>query len=633
MRKLAACLLILTGSAHGESSPSDVAVGHLLRIAENRLELESDTALTAGTTREKKASISDQLAKLSEILGAGSLRPLEEKSEGDLAAVLVSSTIDYDPERVQVLAVPLLRKDGRWVPAPVLSSFENTGISYVHGVSDAAKRLEAWMLRERGEQVRRLRDNVQADLFEDIAKVGNADELRSADPGMLVLGFIEACRQRDLPAMLYHLGGLEEPLPEDWKQSFRFATAQVRDNSPPSRAWQQMTDTTNARAIVGIDRHGDGATVSLGEFDPFDDPPGISSIRILHFPLHRSKSGSWRLGLPTWLVDGNPVGKADPIDSELVEALPASLVKAHPPESFASPGSLADSLRDALAGDRFEAVLPHIRQDGEDALAALQRAAGLWREFRRRDSEIPLLLDVSAQGDDACLLMSHFDARNPEIRGKLIQRVLLQARGGEWAVPIGPVDTNNAPQEELAAWAEGAVKLGEDEWLDRLGIARFPADAIPADAPTAEQARAAAEGWLDAIRSRDPKAIFGTAAAFDDKRATRKLLRNIGHELQADHHAEILKVHRKGRWAAVSTRVKAIESDSDSTFMLYPVITTDDGPRIVAEAILYHSDSRSREFLNESVWTRLENLLSGASVAELKELHAAHDTLADESAP
>ncbi|MFC7338616.1 hypothetical protein ACFQY0_15580 [Haloferula chungangensis] len=630
MRALVVGLLMLCPLAHGESGPSDAAVTFLIKLARDRIDLTRDTALHEGTTAEKEAVIRRQLKRLSSVVDEGELRAIDEKVEGDLAAVLVSRIIDYDPSQLQIFAIGMLRRDDRWLPAPVPASFENTGITYLPELSRSSRELEDWMLRERTHHLTRLRDDIQANLLDDIHKAGSIEELRELSPDEIVLNFIDACSERDLPGALLYLGGLEAKRPKNWDDILQFVSSNIREIKEPNEAWRDLTHMDGARAVIQTDTFANGAMVSIGEFSPFESIPGQPEISIFHFPLERSLDETWRLKLPSWLLDGIPPDGADPSDVELIEAFPEKLIEKQSPLTFRNPGALMESFQQALSSPRFENILPYISPPPSgDALAVLERASELWLDFRGRDSQAPLLLEVQQDGDQACALISLFDDRNPQIRRSLVRRVFLLRKDDHWAIPAHPQEKTDQTSQKLVAWAEKTSGLDEEEWLKRLGLATT-IGGIPADsAPTEAEALVAAKAWLESIRSRDPRAILRSVAAFDDERGIKNLFRTIGHELQADHLTEVLKIHRRGRWAAVSVDTFPTQRSDDPYLLLYPIVRTESGPRVLAEALLYHADTRSRDFLNQTTWNRLNDRLPEAAVAELKEIQNAHDALAN----
>ena len=621
---------MLSPLAHGESGPSDAAVSFLIDVARDRIDLNEDTAIAEGTTSEKEKIIRSQLKRLSSIVEVGELRALEEKVDGDLAGVLVSRVVDYDPSQVQVFAIAMLKRDDRWQPAPVLASFENTGITYLPGLSTSSKALENWMLTQRTIYLTRLREDVQADLLDDIRSAGSLDQLRNNSPEEIVNQFIEACRAKNLPGALVYLGGLETKLPKNWNQILQFVSSNIRGSSETNESWRQLTSSIGARAVIDTDSFDDGAIVSIGDYSPFESTPGQPAVTIFHFPLDRSDEDTWRLRLPSWLLDGDLPDEADPSDESLVEAFPRKLIKKQKPLSFSDPAALMESFQQALCSPDFERTLPHIAlPDSGDALPVIERASRLWRDYRGRESQAPLLLDVRQENDQACALVSLFDDRNPQIRRTLIKPIYLQRKDGHWTIPAIRIDDDDiAPG--LTKWAEESSALSEADWIARLGLTAT-LGGIPADsAPTEAEARDAATAWLSALQSRNPRAILRAVAAFDDELGIKNLFGSIGHELQSGNQSEILKIHRNGRWAAVSTRAISTEKSNDGYYLLFPIVSTQAGPRVLAEALLYHAaDSRSLGYLNSVNWKRLEDRLPEAAVTELQEIHKAHSALAE----
>ncbi|MEP4076740.1 hypothetical protein [Haloferula sp.] len=630
MRLLVVVLLMLIPLAHGESESSDAAVAHLIDIARGRIDLTNDTALAPGTTREKQAAIRDRIKQLSSAVEEGELRVIDEKVEGGLAAVLVSRIIDYDSSLVQVYAVALLKRDDRWLPAPLLGSYENTGITYIPLLSESAKRLEDWMNRERTAHLTRLRKDVQAELLADIRKAGSTCELYNIEPEQFVERFIDACRQNDIPAALACLGGLEEPLPDNWSETLRFIANSIRTANSPSEAWRRMTNTTCARALLTKETYAKDMIIKIGEFAPFECPPGEPQITVFNFPINRVEGGLWRINLPKWLLDGGHLRHLKDTSAKQIEAFPAKLLAEFPAKDFKTPEELATSLQTTLSGPKFEGLLPYIGiPESGDALEVLDRASRLWRLFHNRKNQAPLLLDVKAEGNQACALFSLFDARNPQINHDLISRVFLEQKGDTWTIPVSHKNALKRAPASLIAWADNASRFSETEWLRKLELAAT-LDDIPADStPSEEDALAAANAWLDAIQSRDPRTILQSVAAFDDESGIRKLFKTIGHELQSDQRARITKIHRNGRWAAASTLTVPEQRSEEPYHMLYPIVSTPSGPRILAEAVLFPANTRSREFVNSSIWKRLGDRLPETTVTELKEIQKAHTELAE----
>lgn len=629
-RLLLPLLLLLSPLTRAGEGPSAAAVDFLEKIAHGPFELESDTALTENTTTEKRDDISARLERLGKSIKIGQFRAIKKRVDGELAGVLVSQVIDFDPNQTTIHAVALLKRNGKWLPAPVLASFENTGITYIPRLSKAAEPIRKWLLDAPGDLLELTRQTIQAELLADIYKAKSPDQLRKESPKTLVNNFISACQSRDLPAALACLGGLEDPLPSFWQDALAFTAAAFRDPSAGPSPWKQLCSPTALHAIVRVENLPEGSIVTLGELDPNSGKHGPTGISLRDFSLDRSPSGLPRLRLPAWLLrddDGNET-KPDP---ELVKAFPSKLLDKYPTRSFPSPEALMSSFQQALAGPKFVTLLPLIAppSNRDHASEQLINLAHLWRDFRSGKNRSPLLLDVYQLGDHACALMVRFNALSPSIKSNKIKPLFLVRSADGWNVSptLSENPTHNSPLNELSKWIKESTALNQIQWLSRIDLPA-PIKEIPADsAPTEAEARKAADDWITALQADNPHSVLATAAYFDDESGGQKLLRTIGHELQSDADASILGTHRHGRWAAVTVTYTPSDPDQPPYHLLYPILATAKGPRILAESLLFNANSRPREFLNKAIWTRLADRLPQAAIDELRHIYQDHATL------
>src|SRR5690606_7042270 len=147
------------------------------------------------------------------------LRPLDEKKDGDLAGVIVSQVTGFDSTTIQVHAVAMVKREGKWLPAPSPASFDGVGLLFNDELRRRARALEDWMIRARGEQFARLRENIHSHLADEMRRAVDPDLLSEGQPEAMAEAFVEACRQRSIPAALALTGGLETPFPSDWGET------------------------------------------------------------------------------------------------------------------------------------------------------------------------------------------------------------------------------------------------------------------------------------------------------------------------------------------------------------------------------------------------------------------------------
>jgi hypothetical protein len=639
MKAFAVLVMLVASSAPvpAAGGPGEAALSFLRGLTrENGVFAVGDTAISPDTPEQRRADIAVRLSKLGRAIRPDDLRVLEEKLDGELAAVLVSQITNYDSNSVQVHAVGMVKGAEQWRPAPLPSSFDNTGLSFRPGFLPRIKALEDWMLRARGEQLVRLKEDAFVLLFEEMRKLRSPDELHEATPDRLAADFLAALKARSLPGALALLGGLEDPRPAEWDETFQAVARVLRRPEIEHPHWRLLAAPEAARAVVMTEQGGEDGMVSIVALDPAGDYEARPRPRAVHLPFVRSDGGLWRIRLPSELLAPAaqvevPADDEDLLDADLVAAFPAKLRDAVAASPEATSRGAAEALLLALRAPSFQALAPRLDLEAESAVAldGMNRAARLWQRFHLPDlPAAPVLLELHESGDDACALVQVFSARLP-VPAAL--QVLFFRRGpAGWLANPGfsgaPGLAHAKDSVSLARWSGPALEARERDWtaglIHRLG-------GIPADsAPTEDEAREAVSGWRDAIVAGDVAGMLARSACFDDPAGSSRLLRNSGYELTARQRGNILGVHRAGRWAAVSMRVPpAAGDDSADSFPLFVVVATESGPRVLPELDLFDSLARGRELLNRQVWLRLDARLPEAARGELETIFQKHRTL------
>ena len=636
MRSLVVAVSLLASTVSPASdSPGDAALSFLRSLKnENPVFAVSDTAISPEIPEEGRADIVDRLRRLGSFLRPDDLQILEEKQDGDIAGVIISQVTNFDSESVQIHAVGMVKKDDRWLAAPLPSSFNSTGLSFLPGLHDRVKGLEEWMLRARSRQMVRLKEDVVSLLADEMEKAKSRDQLQKSSPGALASEFITALTEKDLPAALALVGGLESPRPPEWEETFQTVSRVLRQDRIRHDGWRLLAAPEAVRAIVMSEEEASDGLVSIVAIDPardFDVRPQATAI---HLPFVRSKSGLWRIHLPMELL--KPVvnrrsrgDERDPIDADLVALLPERLAESITSELKQTAKERAESMVAALRAPSLAPICSELDLDvdSEAALEALIDAANLWQSFHRPDeTATPLLVEVHEFDDDACAMIQRFSAKSPE-RSDLSTLFLHRKDDGSWLANPGFSGASALSHVKDSAtvgkWIRDTLRLRDKNWAEDV-VARI-SDIPEGSAPTVAEARKLVEQWRDAISARDAALVLDATACFDDGAWSDRMLRNVSYEILAGQKGEILSVQRNGRWAAVSMRIPPVEGDdSADAFPLYLVVSTDGGPKILPELDFFDPLTRGRKRLNESVWKRIKKLLPAAATDELHPLYDEH---------
>jgi len=641
MRSPAVIALLLAGGiASGAQSPSEAAVEWLRHVASGEAEtqLEDETAISPDTSDEDLKSIRARITHLRDTLRPADLKAVADKEDGDLAAVLVSQITNYDADSVQIHAVGLVKSDDKWLPAPLPSSFNNTGLSLRPGFLKRVKNLEDWMLRTRSTQLVRLKDDAFSVLFDEMKKVKRPDALHAASPEKLVVDFLAALKAKDLPAVLAMVGGLETPRPADFEEAFRMLTRVLRQKDITHPQWRLLAAPEAVRAVVMVEEDSSDALVSIVALDPAGNFTVRPRLKSVHLPFVKSKAGTWHIRLTHDLLAPatrvkSPGREADDeaIDADILALFPEKLAASLAVKREASARAAADAIVTALQAPTLEAICPRmdLSPKTEPLPDALSRAALLWQRVHLpQGAAAPVLLEVHEEQDDACALIQMFSSQEPAKAS--IETVFLRRGAEGWlanpafsgAAALAQLDAGG----EMAKWIGAATKAREKDWsagvLVKIG-------GIAADsAPSEEETRKVVGDWRAAIAAGDGARSLALSACFDDDAGAARMLRNTGYELAARQKGEILEVHRAGRWAAVSLRVPpADDDDSADAYPLVVVVATPAGPRVLPELDLFDPLTRSREFLNRSVWDRVSARLPEGARGELQSIYEKHRTI------
>lgn len=613
--------------------PDAVAVQFLKKLEEQDIIPNEETALADGITPEKLKSIIRRLDRIGSELRGHELRVVAEKTDGDLAGVIVAQMADFDPSRIRLHAVALIKRDGEWLPAPMPASYENTGISYFPDMAGRARELERWMLAERAKRYDGIKDDLNLEIQTKISKALDKEKLKDTDPSNVVNDFMAAWKGRNYHAALGYLGGLEKPLPEDWSETVSMVAYELENQHRKGPEETPLGSNDVISTTVHTATTDKQTVVSIGSYLLNKPRNRSEEMFIRHFILTKSPEGLWRIHLPAWLTGK---GRDDPRtfsregDGELIRGLPLRLFNDRKREKFDDAGKLGRLYLSDLSGDDFAKLLGYIHVDNEEeAQEALESHAKQWR-IARRTPLIRIVIDTHVVGDDACVLYCELDPYKPELNSDIIRPLrLVKTKDYGWQVHMDASPQIDEFPEEITGWIEASRKKDRAEWLPQLGLNDRLGGIAADSAPEQEAIDEFAETWRTALESRQPHHIFKNATLFDDEDGIQLLFKYLGQELPSQSKLEIIGTHRNGRWGAVSIRHYSNVDGEKPIDLLHPIVSTPDGPKCLPEAVLYVSDTRAREILNSVVWRRLGKRLPEDAIEELKKIHEDHNALSE----
>lgn len=621
------CILFLTAfSAHAAvSDPGEAAIAFMEKIREGKVDLSPgvDTALTSQTADLKKEQIAERYRRIAKDLSNDTIEIGAVKTDENFAAVLVRKVSTFDPSGMQIFPLALVKRDLKWLVAPVPASFENAGVGFASPLKNRLEALEKWMLREQVHEMEKHRERASSQLRLEIQTRLPLEEMRGMDANLLAQRFLKACESRDLQSLLGFFGGLSEELPDDWALRLKATRLAVREEVMNKDAWQLLLAPRVLRVLLNEDQDADEGVFSIACLDPAskDARTSLPKIEFIHFEYSRDGESLWRIDPPTSLLQGTEEPEAtddEDLDQDLIAGFSYQWQQLNPAVPQESPEAAQQAFSNTLQAGDLGDFLRLIKPSDDPLVASRAMASGakLWWDFRAPGAvKFPLPLRCEREGDHASAAFQFFSARDPDRLN--LQHIYFEKSGDAWYW-VPEIDEATSKIFKNGPLTDKELSLAE--WQGRLLSESVLLDGIPElQAPSAEEAQLVFAAWQQAIAAGDIMAALKLTARFNDPRGNSVFLRNVGHEImsarRAGATATSFSSHRGSIFTAVSTK---IEQDGKLLFPLYPMIQTALGPRLLVEIDLF--EFRKQALLNRLALERLEKLGSKSAAEDLGKL-------------
>ncbi len=616
-------LLATAITAHAATTdPGKVALDFLekVRIGKINLSPNTDTAISPQTADSKKHKIAKRLERLARDIGTDSLEIGTIKTDENFAAVMIRKVGGYDPTRLQIFPVALIRRGADWTAAPVPASFENAGTGHAIALRKRTEQLENWMLRQQVIDLENLRAESNALMRQKIETSLSTKELRALTANQAGMRFLSACQNRDLPAILGLLGGLSTKLPDDWPLRLKATENAILPNAKLSDPWRRLIDPKMLRAVVHQEEDKTGGLISIACLDPTKPPR--PSICLIHLSISKNPEGIWEIELPDSLLLNKPADEepfTDDLDEDLLDAFPTQWRKIEPATPLPSASMAHDALIAAMGSPNPAALLrlTHLGTDPSAARQACIAAASLWWTLHDPTAvrhAMPLTLKET--GETALGLFQVFSTRSPDRLNLKALYLEKTAQGWLWHPSPSPTSIDNfknLPELNPNHWT---TKWQNLLLSDSIEITKLPI----APPPTQTDAQNVMLAWLEATRSGNVKAALKLTARLHDPEGHATPLQNLGHEITAARRStaepSIIGTYPGKTLTAIGLKINQAGTTSHP---LYSVIQTPVGARILIEIDLFAA--RGREFLNNIAFNRIEKLGSPAAAADLRACH------------
>lgn len=548
---------------------------------------------------------------------------LADWQQGKFAAVVVKLSDPDRPLLVQVIGLGLLRQeDGTWQVGPALGSLENMSATLAADPRRSITEGTRWIVREVPKYFASGVDDAKATLFAAIAEEEKVGIISSDDPLAVADRFFDLDDRGKLAGVLAYLGGIDRPLPEDWTDTVE-EWSQLMAVRKQQRARGDLSSEAMVTIAVGtLSETRVDAEVVIARYFADD-----SQLRLYSVPLEREED-HWKIlidDLEELSADDGNIGKGE--YEMLLESFPARYTERYGGKGLSSPEQLFEVFQTAVQERRLEMMWDHFAApDSSGDVGVYFRT--LLTDFRKildpeQNSLDRKYLRTIVVEDAAAMVFGIFDEQEMELSLYSLQ---LERRNGLWyfsphlnnLTDSDLIETLAAEEDELRQLAL-ASKLSQ---IDQL--AAFP----KAPAPTADVAsqlvleyRQQLSSGLDITQAL--KLTARLPASVDED----KILQALDYArrgARADGAAgEVLGTSSAGGITGVSYRIETKATQIRSE-LLYLVVLTDTGPRVLCDIDLRYPRSSARKRLNARVLGQLEKSLEPEQLSQIKTLLDAH---------
>lgn len=569
---------------------------------------------------------------------------LDEKVEGQFAAVLVSGESKEDPLEVEVFALGFGRQEESWKPTPSPASFDNVEMSFDQALRGQVSALEIWMGAERVRRLLALQLTVDRRYREQLAQAVPDALLNGANPRQHVKAFLEACADRNVAAVMRFIGEFESGLSEDDRQLQRTVSRGLRGRDRRGH-WRLLTSKEVIQVIVQEDRGDDlDAEVLVLAFDPRSSDP----VNLLRFVL--LKVGKrWELELPESLrlADASRMEFQRAIwqenhsdDDELRNRFEEFFEEQWQPHRSAdlreAGEQITQVLRDGTLADLFRWL--HRSDDLSDSerRSAFRYLADFWTSFHivgetSADGELVEVLEGKSTG----LLAFHLISPSKLESVSLSPLVMVKGEEG-WGIAPGVTTSGNYVAQDQSERDELdriiADFLEQKAELEKRAANRFLSRFVTAvpkagESVGEEEASKLVMDFRQQLREGKLLDAFESCALLDSEEGAWEALKNLSYELRGIQKNlgpdQLLKVASQKHWTGVSLRLDG-GPESDPIYPMYLVVATGEGPRIVVDVPLRLATNTGRQVLNKRVWKRVEGQLEESETALVQSLFEGH---------
>lgn len=571
---------------------------------------------------------------------------LDSRQKGDLGIVLVTIQDSYDPLYVDVLPMAFCLVDGHWKLTPLPGQFAMTG----YGVFDpeaytVREELETWASKRRIEYVNSEVSKRQNDLDSKVETLRQQPPLKGGSKEDVAEYFIQNCRERNLAGVLastgYNLKRSRHYISRYRKRSILYSVIEGLRGGKNAQSWLRLLGHNYLFTILP-EIEGEEKMVSVGGIFPSEST--VNQI----IELDVQQQGKlWQVTLPdemylgedgefrthrysTWRLKDKNEQRLDKVRSYVLADMEQHKSK-----------NIKDALAYMLEGlneiniekwcyfTDWSSSNPAATDElkSEEIVARFNESLALWTRLRRMGSVRHRQLNIDSDEAAAIVTLMSVPRTKPQ-NYKVNHLVFSHSEDGVLFLPDVRAE---AKKQTLGLLSKNLIKRHEGFVKDLSKHARellvgkltlhTGADLKGFSATNKANLLLLCAKYEGALKDGDVAAAtaFVSCVKSDEKLAMSSLGADLRGRIDPQSRYAFEDAYLGKNLAAYSVVLSHVNSQ-EQTYMLYFVINTPTGMKLLPHILYYYEHGRGEEILNNQMMKRMRKTYDAAFVTEALQL-------------
>lgn len=643
------------GSKSQDAERAQVAITYLKRLSKGELDLTEHTALSrhCGPKRFNELRAHIEFLRKNGFRENDSLSIETQKTDTNLAGVLIRANNPATPFNPRVHAIALIRKKEVWLPAPLPGSFSNTGYGYGDKIEQSVRMLEHWMAGEKVLRESQYRNKASSSIKSKLLSMEKEAGFDKMSPEQATTFFLEQFRNKHLLGIITSMGGASDALADHLDATMNLITTGMNNKENSDSDWFLLTNRAVIAQILRFDKK--NSEIAVGFYNPMKNLQR-KSFKVIHFPIHNTEGKTFIHLPPLFHIallseedrkNFKKKGMHAPLrqrhdQNALLNKIPAAIFNNLKTVSHVTPDKLLDHLLDSLKKNDFMSFLSLVPRDDDlfnseqNQKTILSDHSSFWRNIRELNL-IPRQEHHILVEKNLALAPLLYQKINRAGEFKTIKVWMLRDNEGWHLISPGILQQSvNDKQKPSTDKLEKMLPDFEEKHQDESArnFLRNTVTITPPlnlGAPTEKDASHVFANFRNHLRAKDTQTALSCCAILKGGSKTQALkVLSYARRGIADHtdHDHILDTIQKGNWLGISVRTESTLAGTND-YPLYLVANTAKGARIMIDIDLRHASNKGRELLNTENWNLLEQILPKESIDALKAIFEQHIKLSN----